>query len=90
MNQAWTKYLPASLRAKVEGRAYLQNVVSNTGWQFADNILRMGVGLIIGIWVARYLGPAQYGLLSYVLAFGALFLPLTSLGLEEIVVRNIV
>ena len=90
MNQAWTKYLPAFVREKVEGRHYLQNVIGNTGWQFADNILRMGVGLFIGIWVARYLGPAQYGLLSYALAFGALFLPIASLGLEEMVVRNIV
>ena len=90
MNQAWIKYLPASLQKKVEGRDYLQNVINNTGWQFADNILRMGVGLVIGVWVARYLGPEQYGLLSYALAFGALFLPLTSVGLEEIVVRNIV
>ncbi|RPI33951.1 MAG: flippase, partial [Nitrospiraceae bacterium] len=61
MNQSWTKYLPAFVREKVEGRRYLQNVISNTGWQFADNLLRMGVGLFVGIWVARYLGPGQYG-----------------------------
>jgi O-antigen/teichoic acid export membrane protein len=90
MNQAWTRFLPSALRAKVEGRAYLQNVVSNVGWQIGDNILRMGVGLLISVWVARYLGPAQFGLLSYVLAFVALFSPLATLGLDDIVVRNLV
>jgi O-antigen/teichoic acid export membrane protein len=90
MNQAWTKYLPAFLRAKIEDRESLQNIVSNTGWQFADNILRMGVALVIGIWLARYLGPEQFGLLSYALAFVALFSALSSLGLDDIIVRDIV
>ena len=73
MNQAWTKFLPAALRAKVEGRDYLQNVVNNTGWQLADNIVRMGIGLVVGVWVARYLGPVEFGLFSFVLAFVGLF-----------------
>jgi len=90
MNPTWTKFLPAFLRAQVEGRAYLQNVVVNTGWQFADNILRMGVGLVVGIWLARYLGPDQFGLLSYALAFAGLFASIANLGLDDIVVRDIV
>ncbi|MFH1021396.1 MAG: flippase [Pseudomonadota bacterium] len=90
MNQSWVRFLPRPVRAQIEGRAYLQNVVANTGWQFADNIVRMGVGLAVGIWLARYLGPERYGLLSYALAFAALFSPLVSLGLEDIVVRNLV
>jgi len=90
MNQPWTKYLPAFVREKIEGQHYLQNVISNTGWQFADNLLRMGVGLFVGIWVARYLGPGQYGLFSYALAFVALFSSIASLGLDEIATRNIV
>jgi O-antigen/teichoic acid export membrane protein len=90
MNQAWARFLPVFLRRKLEGHAYLQNVVSNTGWQFADNVLRMGIGLLIGIWVARYLGPEQFGLLSYALAFVAIFSTLSTLGLDDIVVRDIV
>jgi O-antigen/teichoic acid export membrane protein len=90
MNQFWTKYLPAFIREKVEGRHYLQNVISNTGWQFSDNFLRMGVGLFVGVWLARYLGPEQFGLFSYALAFVVLFSPLATLGLDDIVVRNLV
>jgi O-antigen/teichoic acid export membrane protein len=50
----------------------------------------MLVGLAVGVWVARHLGPEQYGLLSFAMAFVTLFAPLASLGLEDIVVRNLV
>ena len=90
MNQGWIRFLPAFLRDKLEGRAYLQNVVTNTGWQFADKIIRMGVGLAVGVWMARYLGPEQFGVFSYAMALVALIAPLASLGLEDFVVRNIV
>jgi len=90
MNRSWTRFLPEIVRRKIEGRGYLQNVISNAGWQFGDSILRMGVGLVVGIWVARFLGPEQFGLLSYALAFVALFSGLAALGLDDIIVRDIV
>jgi O-antigen/teichoic acid export membrane protein len=90
MNPIWIRYLPGFIRVKVEGRQYLQNVIHNAGWLFFDNILRMGVGLFVGVWVARYLGPDQYGQLSYALAFVLLFSSLANLGLDTIAVRNIV
>ena len=31
----------------------------NTSWLFAEKILLMVVGLFVGVWVARYLGPEQ-------------------------------
>ena len=90
MNQSWIRFLPDFIRSKIEGRHYLQNVISNSGWLFFDNVLRMGVGLFVGVWIARYLGPNQYGQLSYALAFVLLFSSLANLGLDSIAVRNIV
>jgi len=90
MNQNWKRYLPSFIQQRLEGRHTLQQAIGNTGWLFADNILRMGVGLLVGIWVARYLGPEKFGLFSYALAFVALFSPLAALGLDDIVVRDIV
>ncbi|MBI2355166.1 MAG: flippase [Deltaproteobacteria bacterium] len=52
--------------------------------------MRMGVGLLVSVWVARYLGPAQFGMLSYATAFVALFGALATLGLDGIVVRELV
>ncbi|WP_201764261.1 flippase [Halalkalibacterium ligniniphilum] len=68
----------------------LQKIISNTGWLFFDRIFRMGIGLFVGVWIARFLGPEQFGLLSYAQAFVALFGAFAKLGLDGIVVRNIV
>jgi O-antigen/teichoic acid export membrane protein len=40
--------------------------------------------------VARYLGPAGYGMLNYAVAFVTLFSALATLGLDQIVVRELV
>jgi PST family polysaccharide transporter len=68
----------------------LRGIIANTGWLFADRILRMGVGLFVGVWVARYLGVEQFGVFNYATAFVALFSTLSTLGLDAIVVRSIV
>ena len=62
----------------------------NTSWLFGEKILRMVVGLFVGVWVARYLGPEQYGLLSYAQSFVGLFAAFATLGLDGIVVRELV
>lgn len=50
----------------------------------------MGLGLIVGVWIARYLGPEQFGLLNFAMAFTSLFGAIAALGLQDIVVRDIV
>lgn len=61
----------------------------NTSWMLAEQVLRVISGLVVGIWVARYLGPEQFGLFSYVLAFTAIFGGFTKLGLDSILVREL-
>jgi len=82
--------IPSFIRRKIEHRPDLRRVVSNVGWLFFDKILRMGVGLFVGVWVARYLGPEQFGLFSFAIALVSLFGAFVVLGLPSIVVRDIV
>ncbi|WP_328755924.1 flippase [Geomonas propionica] len=74
----------------MEGRHELQKVLTNTGWLFGDRLLRMGIGLFIGIWIARYLGPSGYGLISYAASMCAVFSAIAVMGLDAIVVRELV
>jgi len=67
----------------------LRQVLSNIAWLFTDQILQMGIGLFVGLWVARYLGPTQFGLLNYAIAFVSLFSSVASMGLGTLVVRDI-
>ena len=90
MSAGWTSYLPQVLRQRLAGRRKLQQVLENTGWLFFDNVLRMGVGLLVSIWVTRYLGPERYGELSYATAFVFVFSSIGALGLDWVVVRNLV
>ncbi len=76
--------------SKFKSRSGLRAIIANTGWLFADRILRMGASLIVGVWVARYLGVQEYGLFNYALAFVSLFSPIFTLGLDDVVVRHIV
>lgn len=68
----------------------LYKILANISWLFADRILRMGFGLIVGVWVARYLGVQQFGIVNYATAFVAIFNPLATLGLDVVVVRRLV
>ncbi|MFH1728844.1 MAG: flippase [Pseudomonadota bacterium] len=63
---------------------------TNTSWMLGENILRMIAGLFVGIYVARYLAPEKYGILSYATAFASLFKALSDLGLDSITVRELV
>jgi len=63
---------------------------TNTNWLLFEKISRMVITLFVGIYVARYLGPTNYGLLSYAISFVVLFSAIATLGLDNIVVRNLV
>jgi O-antigen/teichoic acid export membrane protein len=64
--------------------------LSNASWLLCEKILRMSVGLFVSIWVTRYLGPDQFGLYSYVISFVGIFAVISTLGLDQIVVKTLV
>jgi len=62
---------------------------ANFNWLLAEKILRLAGGIVIGIWIARYLGPEQFGMLNYALAFVAIFGAVARLGIDQIVIRDL-
>lgn len=63
---------------------------ANTSWLLLERVVRLVVVLGTGILVARYLGPELFGQLNYATGFVGLFFALTTMGLDEIVVRDLV
>ena len=63
---------------------------ANTSWLMGHRVLSMVVALFVGVYVARYLGPERFGLLSYAGSFVGLFTALATLGLDGILVRELV
>jgi O-antigen/teichoic acid export membrane protein len=71
---------------EVKRLAYL----SNMSWLFAERVLRLVTMFMVNIYVIRYLGPEGLGLLGYAQSFVGLFMPLAAVGLDGIVVRELV
>jgi PST family polysaccharide transporter len=70
-------------------RPNLVKIINNISWLFFDNIIRMIVGLSVGVWIVRYLGPEKFGLFSFATSLTFLFGVISALGLDSVVVRNI-
>lgn len=64
--------------------------LTNTGWMVFGNIFSLILSFLVGAWVIRYLGPEEYGILSYVLAFVGIFAFIASLGITSILQRELV
>ena len=65
-------------------------IFRNVAWYSLDRVVRMLLGLAVGVWIARYLGPGDFGALSYAIAMVALFATLAEFGAANIVVRDLV
>jgi len=89
LNASWTKYLPDIIREWLNGRPVLQKTIGNTGWLLFDRVTRIIIGLTVGAWIARYLGPSQFGELAYVLSFIAFFQVIADLQADGFIVRDI-
>ena len=61
----------------------------NTGWMFFAQMFNV-VSVLVNVWVARYLGPQNFGLISYSLAFTGMFSFVANLGISGILIRDLI
>ncbi|MCC6715172.1 MAG: flippase [Gammaproteobacteria bacterium] len=79
-----------SRRSPVFHRASLRTYSLNTSWMLAERVSGLAIGLIIYILLARHLSVADFGRLQYAISFCGLLGLLAGLGLDAIMVRQIV
>ncbi|PGK34791.1 polysaccharide biosynthesis protein [Bacillus anthracis] len=75
---------------RIKGNEVATKIISNASWLVGDKVFNMVIGVFVMALVARYLGPENYGLYNYALAFVTLFTALSTLGLETLSVKSIV
>ncbi len=75
---------------KLMARLTKSKFIRNTGWIMFAQIYQMMLSLIIGVLSARYLGPSNYGTINYAASYISFFSIACALGLEGIVVKEIV
>jgi|SaaInlStandDraft_1057018.scaffolds.fasta_scaffold01596_9 O-antigen/teichoic acid export membrane protein len=81
----WDKCLTRSKKLYLS----MQESFVNLNWIFVDKITRLTSSFFVGIYVARYLGTDGYGVLTFVIAFGALFKSFTTLIHRNILIKEI-
>ena len=67
-----------------------KQVFHNAKWIIICKIAQSILQLIIGMVSARYLGPSNYGLISYAASIVAFAMPIMKLGLDAILVHQLV
>ncbi|MGE3962230.1 MAG: flippase [Dehalococcoidia bacterium] len=77
-------------RARTDPKSLGGQVVLNSGWLIGERLLRMGLAFIVTIWVIRYLGDEDYGILAYALSVTMLVDVVATMGMRSIVVRELV
>jgi polysaccharide transporter, PST family len=65
-------------------------IVANMKWLLFGKLLRLFIFLFVTAWTARYLGPDNFGMLGYASTVVGLFAALGALGLDGVLVREIV
>ncbi len=78
----------ASIKEKLKHPGLLK-YGNNASWLFWGRIFSLFISFFVSIYVARYLGPQNYGLLSFAISFVGLFSFITNLGVDQIFARDL-
>ncbi len=65
-------------------------LIKNASWVIVCRIVQAVFTFVIGMVSARYLGPSNYGLIGYAKSVVAFAIPLAQLGLDNVLVEEIV
>lgn len=66
------------------------NYINNSIWILAEKASRIISGILVGVLVARFLGKEQFGIISYALSVLSIFTVFSTLGLDGIVIRELI
>ena len=66
------------------------SVLKNASWIVICKIIQSLISFVIGMITARYLGPSNFGVISYVSSVVAFALPIMQLGLNQTLVKEFV
>ncbi|MES3005347.1 MAG: flippase [Patescibacteria group bacterium] len=67
-----------------------QKYFRNLGWMFFGRIASMAISFIATAYIARNLGPANYGELSYAISFVSIFSFIAVLGIDQVLYRDLI
>lgn len=75
---------------KIREESSFKKYFLNTSWLMGEKIFRIGISALVGVLVVRHLQPEGFGKLSYAISFVTLFSTLSTLGLDNIIIKHLV
>lgn len=78
-----SKLFPSSLHLK-------KTIIQNMSWLFLGELTGRIIKILLVIYAVRILGTSEWGMFSYILSFVTIFINLTDIGLNTIVVKELV
>ena len=61
----------------------------NVSWIIIGRVIQMVLAFIISVFTTRYLGPSNYGIINYVGAYVAFFTAFCTLGINSIIIKEL-
>jgi len=80
----------SKLKTKLQQHPNLRKIFVNMGWLSFDRFFQLIVSFLVVLWVIRYLGPEQFGLLSYAGALAGILGSFAGLGIGNVLFRDLV
>ena len=74
----------------IKNNPNIMKYIKNSSWLLLEKVFRFGIGFFVSIWIIRYLGPNDFGILSYIQSILSILSVFVGLGLDGIVLREIV
>lgn len=71
-------------------RIFENKVVKNASWIIVSKLIQSVLGLLTTMLIARYLGPRNFGVISYAASLVGFVTPLVFLGINNILVQEII
>ena len=68
----------------------IKHYSKNFSWLMLENLVKVLIGFTVSVYVIRYLGPKDFGLISYTLSIVGILSPFASLGIDAILFRNLI
>lgn len=93
LNNLLKRILPDWIYDKLIGRWNsdgLKRYTANTLWALVARITSLVVSFFVSIYLVRYLGPENYGQLSYAISFVGLFSIISNVGIDNILYRDLI
>ena len=68
----------------------MNRIVNNAAWIVAGKIAQNLLGFVVSLLSARYLGPANYGLINYAVSVVTFVSPFVMMGVDSVLVQSLV